>query len=185
MNYPSDEQIAEMMRQLTQAQIDNFLGQHIGTWRWWVLFILLIAHWFIWYKLVDKKRIVELVLFGVIIMVFTITLDEIGFVLSLWRYPVGVIPILPRLTSIDYTMLPIIFMLVYQYFPAWKNFFWALVVLSTVFSFVAEPIVVHLGFYVLIKWLYWYSFPIYIVMGLLARWIVRILIDIERKSCKM
>jgi len=55
MNYPSDEQLAEMMRQLTQARIENFLGQHIGTWRWWVLVILLIAPWFIWYKLVDKK----------------------------------------------------------------------------------------------------------------------------------
>ncbi|QDR83462.1 CBO0543 family protein [Sporomusa termitida] len=182
VNYLSNEQIAEMMRQLTRARIENFLGQYIGTWRWWVLIILLIVPWFIWYKLVDKKRILEVTLFGVIIMIFTITLDEIGFVLSLWSYPVEVIPILPRLTSIDYTMLPIIFMLVYQYFSTWKSFLRALVVLSTVFSFVAEPIVVYFGFYILIKWLYWYSFPIYIVMGVLSRWIVKTLIDIERKS---
>ncbi len=111
MNYPSDEQIVEMTRLLTQARIENFLGQHIGTWKWWVLVILLIAPWFIWYKLVDKKRILEVTLFGVIIMIVTITLDEIGYVLSLWSYPIEVIPILSRLTSIDYTMLPIIFML--------------------------------------------------------------------------
>jgi hypothetical protein len=168
------------MRQLTQARIENWLGQHVGTWRWWTLGGLLIIPWFIWYKLADKKKLPELALFGLIVMVFTITLDEIGFVLSLWSYPVEVIPILPRLTSIDYTMLPIIFMLVYQHFPTWKSFFWALVALSTTFSFVAEPIVVYLGFYILIKWFYWYSFPIYIVMGLLSRWITRKIFDIAR-----
>jgi hypothetical protein len=180
-NYRSDQQITEMMRQLTQARIENWLGQDLGSWRWWVLAVLLIAPWFIWYKLADKKRLVELVMFGLIIMVYTITLDECGFVLSLWSYPLEVIPVFPRLTSVDYTMLPIIFMLIYQYFFTWKSFFWVLVAISSVFSFIAEPIIAHFGFYVLLKWSHLYSFIIYIVMGLTARWLARILMDITRE----
>jgi len=181
-NYPSTEQLAEMMRLVSQARIEHWLGKDFGSWRWWVLLALLIVPWYIWYRLVDKKRIVEFVLFGLILMGFTVTLDELGFVLSLWNYPVDVIPIFPRLTSIDYTVVPIIYMLTYQYFSTWKSFFWALVVISSVFSFVVEPIIVYLGFYVLIKWLYLYSLIVYIVMGLLSLWIARTLFDIARRS---
>ena len=88
-NYPTCEQIAEMTRLLTQARIENWLGEGVGSWRWWVLVLLMFVPWFIWAKLVDKKRIHELALFGMFIMVDAITLDELGFVLSLWDYPVS------------------------------------------------------------------------------------------------
>jgi hypothetical protein len=180
-SYPSVEQIAEMGRILTQARIANWLGEGVGSWRWWVLCVLLIIPWFIWAKLVDKKKFLELALFGMIIMVDSITLDELGFQLSLWNYPVDVLPVFPRLSSVDYTVVPIIYMLLYQYFPTWKSFFWSLVVISFIFSFVVEPIIVKLGFYILIKWMYPYSFVIYIIMGLLARWLTRFFVDIMRK----
>lgn len=146
MNYPSDEQIAEMVRQLTQARIDNWLVETIGSWRWWTLAILLIAPWFIWYKLADKKRFPELALFGLIVMVFSITLDEIGYNTSFWYYPVQVTPLFPRLTTTDYTVVPITYMLTYQYFPSWKSFFWAIVTVSVVFSFIADQFSYTWGF---------------------------------------
>ena len=179
-NYPSIEQLAEMTRILTEARIENWLRTGVGSWRWWVLLMLLIVPWFIWVKLVDKKKLLELAFFGMIIMVYSITLDELGFVLSMWCYPVDVIPVFPRLSSVDYTVLPIIFMLIYQYFPTWKSFFWALVGVSAIFTFVIEPIIVKLGFYVLIKWMYHYSFVIYIFMGLTSRWLTKIVVDITR-----
>lgn len=175
-------EIAEMMRQVTHVRVEKWLDKDVGTWRWWILAVLLIAPWFIWYLLVDKKRLPELTLFGTSVMVIIITLDEAGFVLSLWNYPIDVIPIFPRLTSIDYTVLPIIYMLLYQYFSNWKSFFWALLIASTLFAFVAEPLTVYFGFYQLLKWNYLYSFPIYIVLGLFCRWVVRMIFDIARKS---
>jgi len=180
-NYPSVEQLAEMVRLLSQARIENWLGEGVGSWRWWVLVALMFVPWFIWGKLVDKNKLLELALFGMLIMVYSITLDELGFVLSFWHYPVDIIPVFPRLSSVDYTVMPITFMLLYQYFLTWKSFFWALVALSAVFSFVVEPIIVKLGFYVLIKWMHPYSFFIYIVMGLLARWLTKFSVDIMRK----
>jgi len=143
--------------------------------------VLLIVPGIIWIKLVDKKKLLELALFGMFIMVYSITLDELGFELSLWNYPVDVFPVFPRLTSIDYTIIPCVFMLTYQYFPTWKSFFWALVAVSFVFSFVVEPIILKLGFYVLIKWWYPCSFIFYIIMGLISRWLVRVFVDTMRK----
>lgn len=181
-NYPSNEQLAEMAKLLTQARIENWQCESFGTWRWWILVVLLIAPWPIWYKLADKKRIPEILLFGLIVMVLTITFDETGYVLSLWSYPVEVIPIFPRLTSVNYTVVPIAYMLIYQKFSTWNSFFWAMIAVATLFALVVEPTIVKLGFYVLIKWTYWASFFTYIPMGLLSRWITRVFLDIARMA---
>ena len=181
--YPSTEQLAEMVKQLTQARLENWLGEGFGSWRWWVLLAFLILPWIIWRKYANKKQLLESSLLGMIIMVFSITLDELGFELSLWNYPVDVIPTtFPRLTSIDYSVLPVVFMLMNQYYPTWKSYIWALLVLAAIFSFIIEPIIVYLGFYVLIKWTHWYSFILYIPMGLLARWITRTIIDSTKNA---
>ena len=179
--YPTVEQLAEMSRLLSQARIDNWLGECLGSWRWWVLVFLMFAPWFIWTKVVEKKQIHELALFGMFIMVNSIILDELGFELSMWNYPIYIIPVFPRLSSVDYTVVPIVFMLLYQYFPIWKSFFWSLVALSAIFSFLVEPLIVNLGFYVLIKWMYPYSFIIYILVGLISRWLTKFLVDITLK----
>jgi len=180
--HPSNEELAEMARLLTKARVENWMGEDFGSWRWWTLVMLLIVPWLIWYKLANKKHLRHLALFGMIVMVFAITLDELGFVLSLWSYPVDVIPMFPRLTSVDYTVVPIVFTLLYQYFPTWRSFFWALVATAAIFSFIIEPLIVWMGFYKLLKWTHWASFLVYIIMGLLSRWIVRMFTDIEQKN---
>ncbi|MBP2626937.1 MAG: hypothetical protein H6Q68_1648 [Firmicutes bacterium] len=181
-SYPTNAELAEMVRLLSKARMEHWIGEDFGTWRWWILLLLLIIPWFIWYKYADKKQFHELTLFGLFIMISSITLDELGFELSLWNYPVDVIPLFPRLTSVDYTAVPVIHMLVYQYFSTWKSFFWAMVVKATVFSFILEPLIVQLGFYKMIKWNHLYSFPIYIVVGLCVRWIVKKIFAIAKRG---
>jgi hypothetical protein len=179
--YTSNAEVAEMVRLLSKARMDNWNVEGFGTWRWWTLLILLIIPWFIWYKYADKKQLHEIALSGTIIAIITITLDELGFVLSLWNYPVDVIPLFPRLTSVDYTIVPVIHMMIYQHFTTWKSFFWALVAITTVYAFIAEPLLVQLGLYQLLKWKYWYSLPIYIFIGLFSRWIVKKIFEIVKE----
>jgi len=47
-----------MVRLLTQARLQNYIGHEFGSWHWWMLVILLTVPWAIWYKLADKKKIV-------------------------------------------------------------------------------------------------------------------------------
>jgi len=181
-SYPSNAELAEMVRLLTKARMEHWLAEGLGTWRWWVPLAMLIVPWFVWYRYVDKKKLCEILLYGTIIIIGDITLDEIGFELSFWRYPVDVIPLFPRLTSIDYTAIPVIKMMIYQYSPTWKSFSWATIAMSTVFSFIAEPLIAKLGFYQVLKWNYIYSFFIYIVMCLGTRWVVKKILELSKRG---
>lgn len=181
-SYLTTEEIAEMVKLLSKARLENWIREAFGTWRWWVLLLLLVIPWFIWYKYADKKQLHEITLYGALISIVSITLDELGFELSLWNYPVDVMPIFPRLTSVDYTAIPVIHMLIYQYFSTWKSFFWAMVTKAAVFSFIFEPLIVELGFYKMLKWNHVYSFPIYIIMGLCLRWIVKKIFEIAKRG---
>jgi hypothetical protein len=44
--------------------------------------------------------------------------------------------------------------------------------MAGIFCFVFEPILVWGGFYEIIKWKYYYGFPIYIMMAIFIRWTV-------------
>lgn len=181
-SYPTNAELAEMVRLLSKARLEKWLGEDFGTLRWWILVILLVIPWIIWYKYADKKQLHELTLYGTIITIYSLTLDEFGYALSLWHYPVEVIPMLPRLTSVDYTLVPIVYMTIYQYFLTWQSFFWAMVAMATVFSFIAEPLIVELGFYELLTWNHIYSFPIYIAVGLCSRWVVKKIFQIAKRG---
>lgn len=169
-----------MVSELRHAQFEIWLAEEVGTFHWWLLVAILVLPWIFAFRFFDRSRLRELVLFGTFIAIETITLDEVGFSLFLWTYPVQLLPFFPRLTSIDYSALPIIYVLIYQYCTTWQSFFRTLVAFSVVAAFVIEPTLVRLNLYFLIKWYYWYSFPIYIIMGLITRWIVRKIISAER-----
>lgn len=162
---PTDEQIAWALKELTYARIDNWLDTDFATWGWFLQLALFFLSLAVWWRLVDKQRLVELTFYGFAIMTLTIWLDEAGYELGLWYYPIDLIPIFPPSTAIDYMMLPVMYALVYQYFRPWKTFLPAIALLAAVFSFVMEPLLVKFGFYVPMKWTYLQSFPMYIALG--------------------
>ena len=151
-NYPSDEQLAEMTRQLTQAHIDFWRQETLFSWQWWFLLVMLIIPLIAWYKFADKKRLLQLVLFFLLVMVMSITFDELFTILALRIYPHKFIAVLPRLTSVDYTIIPIMFTLAYQRFVTRNSFWGAATALALFVSFAGEPLFHWLGLYVLIQW---------------------------------
>lgn len=169
---PTGEQIAYVLRQLTYARIDKWLDTEFNTLGWWFLIALAVVSLVIWWKLVDKKRLLELSYYGFIIMTIDIWLDQVGYELGLWYYPVDIIPVFPPSTSIDYVMLPIIYALVYQYCRSWKAFTQATILMACVLSFAIEPLLAKFGFYVLIKWKFFYGFPVYITIGIVVKSVV-------------
>lgn len=162
----------ELQILLTDMRIDQWLQENIFHFRWWFLLGLFALSAFLWWKLVDRKRLPEIVLYMGLTTIITLVLDEYGEELCLWDYPTDIIPIFPPLTAINLASLPIIYSLVYQYFRTWKSFFRAIVIMAAIFCFVFEPILVWGDLYQLLKWRYYYGFPIYIAMGLIIRWIV-------------
>jgi hypothetical protein len=164
--------IIEQESELTSLRLTKWLEHDVFTIGWWVMAILLILPWFFWYMKVDKKRLQEMTLYAFATSLIAITLDEIGSTLKLWTYPIHVFPLLPRLITINYTLVPIIYALVYQRFQSWKSFFAANLFLAFIFSFVLEPILVWAKLYVLIKWQYVYSIPLYFFTAVFLKWFV-------------
>lgn len=80
------------------------------------LVILLIVPWTVWWKLVDRKRIAEIFSFGILITVVSSFLNLSGLHLGLWSYPYRLLPYSPKIYVLSYAVLPVTFMLMFQYF---------------------------------------------------------------------
>jgi len=177
--------IAQIQSVFTDMRIQQWLQDVVFTWQWWILIFLMIAPWILWLCLVDKKRLTPICLFGVVVLATVSWIDDLGTDLILWYYPYKLIPLYPQLIPINYTVLPVTFMLIYQFFPTWRSYMKALLIMATVFSFVAEPALSYLGMYRVLRWQYYYSFPLYIIIGISLRWIVEKILTINRKHTKM
>jgi hypothetical protein len=172
----------EFQKLLTSIRIERWLQESVFHFRWWFLLALFLISAFTWCKLVDKTRLPEIVLYVGLTTIITLVLDEFGIELTLWSYPVDLLPIFPPLTAVDLASLPTIYSLIYQHFGTWRSFTLATVIMATIFCFVCEPILVWGDFYQVLKWKYYYGFPIYIAMALFIRWMVVTMYTIASKA---
>ena len=163
------KEILRLQQQLTDLELRYWLDHVLFTFNWWFLVFIFIIPWIIWYRLVDKKRIREILLYGFAVIVISCLLDDLGVAILLWAYPYELFELSDRLNAVNLSSLPVLYMLVYQYFPKWKSFFIAHIVLALVFSFVAESILIKMNIYVPLLWKSIYSFPIYITIGVVVK----------------
>ncbi|RIW28928.1 hypothetical protein D3H55_20385 [Bacillus salacetis] len=169
MGYPTKEDINKVDNLLTDMRLENFVHEDFLTPQWWFLLSLLVLPWIVWWFLVDKSRIKQIWLFGVLLSILIIYLDDIGSELDLWNYPIKLVNIVPRLNPIDISVLPVMHMLIYQYFTRWKPFIAANLIMSLFNSYIAEPFFVKINIYELTNWEYSYSVPIYILKAILIK----------------
>ncbi|MFA4886385.1 MAG: CBO0543 family protein [Desulfotomaculaceae bacterium] len=141
-----------------------------------MLLAVLFIPWLVWWKYVDKKRLLEITLLGALVLIIASYLDAVISEFGLWSYNYEIIPVWPRLISADFTVLPVTYMFIYQYFQEWKKFLLAMVIASTLFAFVGEPFLQWLNIYNLHEWKHVYSFPIYIFLGLFVKWFVQMML---------
>lgn len=167
------EEIVATQRKLTEMTYEIWAGHCVFTFQWWLQTIFLFAPWYLWWKLVDRKRLKEILLYGLLFIIFTTYLDEIGSELTLWAYPYKITPVFPRLITVDITVLPVAYMLIYQYFQTWKSFSIATALAAAVCAFIGEPILIWLKIYKIYNWNHIYSFFIYITMAISLRWLTK------------
>lgn len=171
--------LIEPLQQLTKLRLEYWLKYSVFTMQWWIMILVLIIPWIFWRKKLDKKRIKEISLYGFFIMFFSLVLDEIGTMLALWAYPYIFTPLSIRFEPYDYSILPVVYMLVYQRISNWKSFVLAQCIIAAIFSFILEPITVYFNIYKMINWRYEYSFFIYPLLGMLCKLIIHKINKIE------
>jgi hypothetical protein len=164
--------LTKMRINLRNEMIEYWKEVNLFSFQWWLTLCLVIIFVWTWWKLVDYNRIIEILLYGCLVSLFASFLDVVGVSMVLWGYPNMLIPLVPPMIFIDFILLPIPFMFVYQYFESSKPFVIAIIVLSALFAFVIEPLLVWFKIYSIHNWRYIYSFPIYIIMSLSMKWII-------------
>lgn len=108
------EKIIELKKALFELSLQHWLRYELFTWQWWLKFIWFAIPIIILYKLLDRKRIFEIVPYGLLVSLVIVIMDNIGGSLVLWVYPIRFLPIGFFIIH-DVVVLPIIYMLFYQY----------------------------------------------------------------------
>lgn len=157
-----------------QSEADAALREYwvnntVFTPMWFIMAALLIAPWIIWRAAADRERFFELLTYGLLVMVTSLLLNSIGVEADLWEYQVRLVPLLDVFIVYDFSVMPVTYMLAYQYFKTWKSFLAAHAVISAVFAFIAEPLLVWMDVYMMIKWKHIYSFAGYFIIAVLLR----------------
>jgi hypothetical protein len=176
-----EQQNLKYQWELAKARIDEWLTSGLFHYKWWILLILFCISAILLWKRADKSRIVELTIYTAIVVLFIIVLDELGEELTLWYYPVDIIPLFPPITAVNITCMPLVYMLIYQRFGMWGKFLIVTLIMSIVFCFVLEPVFVWGGIYTMLKWKYYYGFPIYIAIAVAAKMIVNVIYSTKEK----
>lgn len=169
---PTDKQMHEMQKTLNEMRQLHWKYSEFLTFQWWLLLIVMVIPWMIWWKFVDKKRIHEILLYGFFVIMLSIILDDIGSHVQLWDYNRNLTPFVHQLSPINLSILPVSFMLIYQYFQTTKSFVIAHIILAAGGSFIVEPLFEKMNIYVQYDWKHIYSFPIYILMALFLNWLI-------------
>lgn len=179
---PLIDEIIKLKQQLRGLFVQHWLTKEVFTWVWWVGIACLLVPFIIWWLAVDKKRLLEICVFGLMVNVSSIFLDVVGSEFVLWEYPVHILPQIPLLFPVDLVILPVVYMIIYQKFSKWWPYLIASAVAAALLAFGFEPLAVLIGQYKLIIWKYYYSFPIYIMIAAFSKIVVQSLKAAQRKK---
>jgi hypothetical protein len=168
----TNNKLVELQREQKHALIDYWLNNTFLHWEWWVLLLLTILPWIIWWRIVDKERIYEILTYGFFMGILAVALDSLGTNMVWWTYPHELFSMLPPLVPVDLSLIPCSMMVVYQYFNKWKTFLIANFILALISTFVVEELFILADFFERITWKPYESVLFLIIACILGKWLV-------------
>src|SRR5699024_7997646 len=109
------EDILDSGSQYSEQRLEYWMNEVFSSGQWWVLFITGVSLLTIWIIVLDKKRIMEIVAYGMMVAIIANFGDTVGLSFSLWGYPYTLMHT-PEIMEIHNVMMPIFYMIIYQYF---------------------------------------------------------------------
>lgn len=157
-------------------------NQDIPSFRYLGILAFIVLYYYLWYRLTDKQRLVDLLLYGSLITVSWTLVDTFGVLAGLWLYKHRTLPLLHDVFLRDWTITPLTYMLVQQYSPNWRQFFIWNAVGAGVLAFVIIPLLHIAGFYHLIHYNYIYIFLSYYLVAALMRAAFHLAVQVQEKA---
>lgn len=157
----------------SRLMIEEWLKYTLFTWRWWVQLFLTVVPWLLWLKFRKKESCDRLMYAGFSVIIYASAMDTIGVLYGLWAYKWKLVPFPPSFIPWDFSLIPVAAMFMLQYNPFKLNRYIKAAIFSAGASFLVEPLFVLMDFYVPLNWKHIYSFPLTMIMYLIADWLSR------------
>lgn len=149
--------------QMTRIYMDHVLF----TWQWWSALFLCVVPWTLWIIYRKKASTWRLLTSGMFVIIISSWMDFMGASFDLWHYHYDVIPSIPSYEPWDFTLMPVTVMFLLQIRPSIHPLIKA-AFFGIIAAFAAEPFFTFIGLYHPEHWKMIYSFPIYVVIYLIA-----------------
>jgi hypothetical protein len=175
------EKIAQAKEVLIKLIYNDWKANDLFSPTWFGTVIFILLSYVLCFKLLDKRRLSQILLFGSLITVMITLFDIIGVEYTRWAHLTRVFPIMPTLFLLDYTIMPLYYMLIYQYCRNWKIYIIWNAIAAGLISFALFPLLTFLKMFELNNWRYAYFFPCIFTFGLVSRAIVVGVIALENK----
>jgi hypothetical protein len=181
----------EYLQKLEKIQLEQtstwkeYWFQHSGpgTWEFWVMLLLLILPLILLFLVINKRQAFLLGFYGYNVHVFFTYTDLYGASHAKYYYPYKVFPILPSSFTLDTSLVPVAYMLVYQWtLRKKKNYYLYISILSAVFAFLFKPIMTAIGLFHITNTNYFRLFIGYLAVALISKWVTNIFIYLAKKG---
>jgi hypothetical protein len=175
------EQIKQAKRVLNKLVVEDWKSELFSpAWLGIIAFILL--SYYICFRLLDKRRLTQLLLYGSLMTVSMTVIDIFGTQFGFWTFLTRVMPIVPSVLFFDYTIIPLYYMLVYQYSSTWRSFAAWNAVLAGIISFIFFPLLTALKLFKLYNWRYIYFFPLIYILAFICIGVVWGIVSVQNKK---
>ncbi|WP_100372095.1 CBO0543 family protein [Bacillus sp. FJAT-45037] len=174
--------VTSMTEKLSQSQLEYWQQySHINTWGFKAVLFMFILPLVVLYFVIDRKNILLLGFYGMNIHIWFSYIDIVGVKHGFFSYPFQLIPYIPGNLTLDAVLIPILFMLTYQWsINHKKNFYISSIAMSLILSFAFKPLLVNLNLFVLHKGTnYFYLFILYCIIFLFSKLITNIFLKMQ------
>lgn len=117
-----NEEIMQKSDALNNLILTKWLKQEFLTFEWFFTLFVVLVCYLLFFYLVDKKRIVEILLYGSLVAVAYVVYDSIGMFFGFWAVKIAISPVYPNFFGSSLTVAPLLAMILYQYKSPWNSF---------------------------------------------------------------
>jgi hypothetical protein len=153
-----------------------------GNWQFWVVLALLIIPLLVLCFTIDRKRMFELFFFGYTVHILWTYIDIALGRNGYFVHKYFLTPLLPNAANMTASVLPVGFLLVYQYCTnKQKNFYLYTIILSACFAFAFASIEQYMGFVEFRKGMnQFYLFLIDLGIVFISYWFTKFILKIKK-----
>lgn len=141
------------------------------TWQWWLLAAAVMVVAIIWWRLVDKNRLVEIICYALVGSIPAIGFDTIATQMGWYSYPISIEPFFPG-AIVGISIPAMTYSIAYQKYPIWRDFSIALIIISAAFAFIGQPVLAYFGAFKLYNYSFVYSFIALVAIAGFSKWAV-------------